>query len=153
MRIRAFMALMAIVLGFVPCGIAGGRDDAARPQTREPKASAPAEGPSAADSRAAAAGKLERTPRPKTMKTFVGEFRDLDLDKKTVSFQTDDGKSYTVPAQMPGMQEAQDRAAQLAAALHPGDRIRMLCRINEKEEPTLVLSLHMVGNKAPMEFR
>ena len=152
MRIRAFMASMAMVVGAVPC-MAAGRDDAAKPQAREPKASAPAEGPSAAESRAAAAGKLEKARLPKSLKTFIGEFRDLDLDKKTVSFETDDGKSYTVEAQIPGMQDAQARAAQLAEVLQPGDRIRMLCRVDANEQPTLIVSLHMMGKNAPMQFR
>jgi hypothetical protein len=90
---------------------------------------------------------------PRTLKMFLGEFRGLDLDKKTLSFQTDEGKSYTVEAQVPGMVEAKQRAAELSQILQPGDRIRMLCRVNEKEEPILILSLHMTGDKAPMRFR
>ena len=129
------------------------QDAAAKPQSDAPKA-VPSPAPAPDDSKAAARGQTAATPKPRrTLKMFVGEFRAVDLDKKTLTFETDDGKTYTVEAQVPGLPEAVDRAAQLAQFLKPGDKIRMLCSVNEKEEPILIRSLHMTAPTAPMQYR
>jgi hypothetical protein len=164
MRKPVLVLSTIIAVGSAPLARVGAAQEAAaKPRPAEAqKAASPApdsaqtkEKEKEIDPRLAARGVTPETGKrpPRTMKMFLAEFRGLDLDKKTVSFQTDDGKSYTVEAQVPGLPEAVERAAQLAQVLQPGDRIRMLCRVNEKEEPTLILTLHMVGPKAPMRYR
>jgi hypothetical protein len=121
-----------------------------------PPEAAPTPAPTAPDKAARSKGTLPTDPAkrpPRTLRMIVAEFRALDLDKKTVTFETDDGKSHTVEAQVPTMPEAVDRAAHLAQVLKPGDRIRMLCKVTPDQEPTLILSLHMVSPTAPMQYR
>ena len=140
-----------VAVAVAPLG-APAQDAAAKPRSEEPKP-APSAAPARDDAKAAALGQ-PATPKPRrTLKIFVGEFRAVDLDKKTLTFETDDGKSYTVEAQVPGLPAGVERAAQLAQILKPGDRIRMLCSVNEKEEPTMIRTLHMVGPNAPMQYR
>lgn len=150
-----------ILSGVMAAAAPGMAQDASKPaqeakpagQAQPAPSPAPAEAPSAANARAGAQVS-EAAKRPsKNFRWFIGEFQALDLDKKTLSFQTDDGKRYTVEAQVPTRQDTMDRAAKLAEILKPGDKIRMLCHVNEKEEPTLILSLHMVGDAAPMQYR
>jgi hypothetical protein len=145
-----FSTLVAVAVGPLA---ARAQDAAAKPRPEEPKA-APSAAPAREDAKAAARGRTAPTEKPRrTLKMFVGEFRAVDLEKKTLTFETADGKSYTVEAQVPGLPEALDRAAQLAQILKPGDKIRMLCSVNEKEEPILIRSLHMTAPTAPMQYR
>jgi hypothetical protein len=151
-----------ILSGAILVAAPGSSQEASKPapeskpvgETRPAPSASPAAPSSAATERAggqaADAGKVRH---PKGLKMFSGEFRAVDLDKKTLTFETEDGKSYTVAAQTPPEQDTLDRAAKLAEVLKPGDKIRMLCRINEKEEPILILSLHMTSDTAPMQYR
>lgn len=152
-----FSSLVAVGLVHAVAGVAAAQEKAPAPpaETRPAPTPAPPQDRPDAASRAGQRGQdVDPAKRPpRSLKMFVAEFRAVDLDKKTVTFQTDDGKLHTVEAQVPGRPEGVERAAQLAEILKPGDRIRMLCRINAKEEPTLVLSLHMIGDAAPMRFR
>lgn len=129
--------------------------EASKPQAAEAAQPAPSPAPAADAVKERVAGQApgSTTRKPRYLKMIQAEFRALDLDKKTLTFETDDGKSYTVEAQVPTRQDTLDRAAKLAEVLKPGDRIRMLCKVNEKEEPTLILSLHMEGPAAPMQYR
>jgi hypothetical protein len=139
--------------------LAGARAAQEKPPAAPPVEAKPAPSPESPESTTEKKAKrseevgASQTRKPRYLKVIEAEFRAVDLDKKTLSFQMDDGKSYTVEAQVPGRPETVARAAKLAEVLKPGDRIRMLCRVNEKEEPTLILTLHMVGDTVPMQYR
>jgi hypothetical protein len=150
-----------ILSGVMAAAVAGAAQEPSRPaqgskpagETTPSPSPAPA-APSAATERVGGQTAADPAKRPpKTLKMFFGEFRALDLEKRTLTFQTDDGKSYTVAAPTPTSQDTRDRAARLAEVLKPGDKIRMLCRINENGEPVLIQSLHMTSSTAPMQYR
>lgn len=125
---------------------------AASASAEEPKAPA---SPAPAAAPAKKAGQATPAPAPpvRSVKPFNGTLDGLDGDTKTISFTTDDGKAYTIPVEMPGSPEIQERAFALAAALKPGDKIVVFCKVNQKDEPTAATALRMIDPNAPARFR
>jgi hypothetical protein len=137
-----------LVIGFLASAAASA--SAEEPKTpASPAPASPAPAPTKSRVQAAPA----QAPLLRSVKAFNATLDGLDGDTKTISFTSDDGKSYTVPVEMPGSPEAQERAFALAAALKPGDKIVVFCKVNQKEEPTAATALRLTDPNAPSRFR